>query len=203
MEGTRSDKSSPATYWSSKVPVPLLVLASGVALALLLTAANGLLIARNKALRRRLEGLMMSSFAPVGATLPELSGRSPDGTPLDIDLTQSAPLVLMLFEPACAVCDQNWPNWAKLISDPRIGRQCLLVSANQRIPPSYLESHNAAHSGALLGISPEIVRGFNLSSTPQTILVQRGRIVMIWPSVLSETNLKEIKAGLINLSEAN
>jgi hypothetical protein len=203
MEGSQPSNSSPKGFWSSSVSVGIPVLTGLVMLALVLTTADALLIAKNKALRRRVEGLIMASFAPVGATLPELSGKSVDGTPLDIDLVQSAPLILLLFEPSCAICDQNWPNWAKLTNDPQIGRQCLLVSANPKIPASYLERHQAGHRGALLGISPDIVRSFHLSSTPQTILVQSGRIVMTWPGVLSEADLREIKTGLMDLSEAN
>jgi hypothetical protein len=165
MEGSQPSNSSPRGFWSSSVPVGLPVLTSLVVLALILTTADALLIAKNKALRRRLENVMMSNFAPIGLTLPELAGKMPDGTPLDIDLVQSAPLVLLLFEPSCAICDQNWPNWAKLINDPQMGHQCLLVSANPKIPASYLESHQSGHRGALLGISPDIVRSFHLSST--------------------------------------
>jgi hypothetical protein len=203
MEADQSSKSVAIGYWSSSVPVGLPVLASVVVLALVLMVTNGLLIAKNRGLRRRLETVLMNGFAPVGATLPELLGRRVDGTPLDIDQSQSAPLVLLLFEPSCAICDQNWPNWAKLINDPQIGHQCLLLSANAKIPESYLESHNAGRHAALIGISPEIVRSFHLSATPQTILVEKGKVVKTWPSVLSEADLREIKTGLMDLNGAN
>jgi hypothetical protein len=203
MENSPAHDSSPKPSRISPVSISLPILAGVVVLALLLSVANALLVARNRSLQRKLEGVMMSTFAPVGSTFSEMSGRKPDGTPVDIDLAQSAPLVLLVFEPTCEVCEENWANWAKLISDPQVGRQCLLISAYPNIPPSYLESHHAAQRNAILGINPEIARSFHLLATPQTILVQKGRIVKTWPSVLSEADLKEIKTGLIDLSEAN
>jgi len=124
----------------------------------------------------------------------------PDGSPLGIDLMHSAPLILLVFNPDCAICEENWVHWDKLISDPRIGRQCLLLSTSPKLPSSYINKHPATQRSALLGLSAEIARSFNLASTPQTILVEHGKIVRTWPSVLSEDDVQEVKKNTITLS---
>jgi hypothetical protein len=199
---TYSIAATPGNSGASSITVSLPLLAAIALLAVGLTVADGILVARNRALQGELNRLMMTDLAPVGATLPTLSGKQPDGSPMEVDLAQSAPMLLFVFSPTCQVCEQNWPNWAKFIGDPDIGRQYLLLSAHRSIPATYLADHHAGTRVPLLGINPEIVRAFNLGATPQTLLVEKGRIVKAWPGVLSQSELKEIKNGLIDLSKA-
>jgi hypothetical protein len=186
----------------SAITVRLPVLAGIVFFGVLLIGTNTLLVLKNRGLEQQVQVLLSRDFAPVGADLPELSGSDLHGAPLKLDPTYSAPFVLLLFDTNCHICDQNWPAWDRLISDPQVRGHFFLASARRDVPESYLQEHHVPK--AMIGIDPLVARAFSLIATPQTILIEGGKIVGTWPGALSDKDITEIKNGLITrLSKAS
>lgn len=205
--GTGSTETKPearvsSVRWlSSSVTVPTPTIIFMLGLGLLLVVMTSVLIHRNETLRARLQRILAGNFAPIGSTFPpKLPGHRPDGSPFEIYLSGSAPLVLMLFDTDRAVCDQNWPQWERLINDTEVGRQCLFISTSSQISQAYIEKHPAMLHIPLLRISPVDAQSLNLNYTPQTILVERGRVIGTWPGVLSDSDMKEIRNQLLAVS---
>lgn len=175
-----------------------------VALGLILLSTTSALIYQNRVLRARLAGVLAIDFTPVGAVFPEtLAVHGLDGSPHTLSLRESAPIILMLFDTNCAVCEQNWPQWNRLIDDPEIGRQCFLISTRSEIPDAYIRQHPAMTHRTMVGISPLVASALHLGRTPQTILVDRGKVIAAWPNVLADADLNKIKYRLVAASSNN
>lgn len=137
---------------------------------------------------RRLEG-----FAKEGNTLPILSGHSIDGTPFAVLPTGTEKFLLMVFRQDCGYCNQNWPSWDRILADGDIRQSTVLYTTDDKIAAEYNQEHpNIVATKTLLGAAPKVTADLRLSATPQTLLVERGRITGIWPGVLSSDEVEQI-----------
>lgn len=201
LEAAQFQASAPRRVSSVSISLSALIVA--LILAVTLISMNTVLLLKNQALRKQLQSLLRRNFAPVGTTLEKITGHAPGGQPVDLDVEHSAPLIFMIFDPHCAVCDRNWPNWDKMMSDPQLQPQAVFLSAaGDELPDSYLEKHPVLRRKSVVGLDPNIIRSFNLSSSPQTFIVERGTIMQNWPSLLSDGDIREIKSELLKLNRS-
>ncbi len=174
-----------------------------VLLAACLLALNTLLLFKNADLSRRLQAALDHEFVPAGATLPSLSGIDITGKPMEISPAESAPFVILVFNTDCHVCDENWPAWDKLLNDPSIKHSFSFVSFRNDVPKSYLDQHHMSPRTTVIGLDAKVARSYNLVATPQTVLVESGRVVHTWPGALSDNDLSEIRTALTKAMKAS
>src|SRR5579872_4827383 len=130
-----------------KVQIVLLVLVIGFAVSML--ALNLKLSKRNSQLRAQLNAEFqrqaIEDSPATGWILPPLKGHDPKGNPLEVNLQNpGGKKVLLVFSPACEVCDENWPNWEKLVSNPDVSPHILPVSFVTSVTDNYLKQHQIA-----------------------------------------------------------
>ena len=172
-------------------------------LALLLVGSNVLLLIRystvQRALQEAVDEYRAANYAPAGRVLPILPGRNAAGESLSVDPSASGQFLLLLFDPFCRACDENWPRWKDLLNheETKYKRAVLFVSTSQIVPREYVENHEMQGSLILAGLADDLTNEFHLRRSPQTILVRRGRIVRSWGGVLSKTDLSEIQEALL------
>jgi len=136
-----------------------------------------------------------------GWTMPPLKGHDGKGLPLQVDL-QGKDRVLLLFSASCGVCDENWPNWQRLLADPSLSSQLVPISFDKSVADEYLKKHQISDREVLVGLDPDIVKSMRLGMTPQTIVVRQGKVEHSWVGRLSRSDLREIK-GLLNRESAS
>ena len=180
----------------ASVIVPRPVAAAMLMATTLLLALNILLLSKNEALTKRLQNLLNHDFTPVGVTLPELAGMDINGKPMAISPAGSATFVILAFNTDCHVCDENWPAWDRLVADPSMRHAFSFVSFRSDVSKSYLEQHHMNSRATVIGLDPGIARSYNLTATPQTILVKDGKVVNIWPGILTDRDVSEIRTAV-------
>jgi hypothetical protein len=179
-------------------------LSAGVLLILIaLAVINVTLQKRNTELARQIDfarTVLSAANAPKpGTTMPdELPVILPTGASGMLSLRYSAPrMVLLLFDPNCSACEDNWPYWDKLRNDENSGGAFLPVSTSQNISKAFLERHHIA--GAVVGVvNQSLQKSLNMAATPETILTENGIVRQTWFGVLSNDDVRAILNALKN-----
>ena len=178
-------------------------LSAGVLLILIaLATINMTLQKRNLELVRQVDferRVLSLAHAPKpGTMLPtELPVILPSGGPGMLNIHRSAPrIVLLLFNPSCSACEDNWPYWNKLRSDESSGAAFLPVSTSPNVTEQYRANHHIGSVVAL--VSQPLQKSLNMSATPQTILTENGIVRQTWFGVLSNDDVRAILNALKN-----
>jgi hypothetical protein len=176
-----------------------LVFVIGFAISML--ALNLHLSKRNSQLRAQLNAEFqrqaIEDSPAQGWVLPTLKGKDPQGSPMEVNLQSAGgKKVLLVFSPTCGVCDENWPNWDKLTGNPQISSRLLPVSFVTSVPQDYLKEHRIADRPVLVALDPETAGRMRLIVTPQTILVNDGKVEHSWVSRLSDSDIRQITSAL-------
>lgn len=146
---------------------------------------------RNAQLSEHLRILESSKGLSVGTALPEVKGADVTG-PWSVDLTTGGRRAILIFDPICKACEQNWPSWERLLSDKEISDRLLPISITPSLPPAFLAKHHVPEGKAYIGLDPD----FKLEATPLTILQRNGFVEKTWVGVLSSSELKELTSAL-------
>jgi len=159
-----------------------------VGFAVLLSAANLLLIRQSRNLQARLQSVRKELEIQPGNTVPALSGKDPQGNPLVIGYGQDKKqTVLMVFSPECGVCEVNWPNWDRAIRTADAnGDRVVGVNLAPALSQKYLDQHGLRDHSVIAEADASAVFGYNLRFTPQTIVVGAdGKVQWVWTGVLN------------------
>lgn len=166
------------------------------ACCVVLLAANLALIYQNQQLKAQLSLPPPALEAAAGAQMPDLRGFDPDGKPVEVLYGNDPRKVLVLvFSPTCAFCDQNWPKWEQVISslDRSVVRPVGVdVSSTAQAP--FLSQHQLTGLPVFVKVDPRAMVNYRFQLTPQTILVDRaGKVEKVWTGVLNDSAVADLK----------
>ena len=142
---------------------------------LLLVVSNVLLARRIAQMRKIDDQLNASNKLEPGSAVPPLIGYDVAGNKLTYDYgTDPRDTVLMVFSPGCHACDENWPNWTRLIKELN-SQSTRLVIANVAsglpVTSEYIARHEIGGIPLIAEVSPESMQAYRMIYTPQTILI--------------------------------
>ncbi len=109
-----------------------------------MVATSVLLVRQNRDLAARLEAYYSSIELPQGARVPPLVGIDRNGQELFIDSAEEEdPVLVLVFSPTCAACDENWPSWYPLVVLQREECQSSVVAMDISgdVRDDYLQTH--------------------------------------------------------------
>jgi peroxiredoxin len=164
-----------------------------------LLAANIALIRQNSQLKSQLSLPPPALEAAPGAQMPDLRGFDPTGKPVEVLYGKDTRKVLVLvFSPTCAFCDQNWPRWQQIISSlDHSAVRPVAVDVTSTASTEFVSQHHLTELPVLLRVDPRAIVNYRLQLTPQTILVDHdGKVEKVWTGVLNDSSLAELKQRL-------
>jgi hypothetical protein len=186
-----------------EIRVSVFLLAGVFLILIALGMINLRLQKRNTELGRQIEftrTVLAAAEGPRPGTIfpAEIPAIAPTGGSAKINIPSSIPkVVILLFEPNCTACEDNWRYWDKLRNEENAGGGFLPVSTSQNISKAYLEKHHIARS--FIGVVNEALqKSLNIHATPQTILVENGIVRRVWFGVLSNDDVRDILNALKN-----
>jgi hypothetical protein len=169
-----------------------------VALCILLLASNVVLLKRARIIDQNNEALKHFALeVKRGTHVPPIEGLDPDGRWASVGFQEGRPLVVLVFSPRCAFSDKNWANWSVLA--PVIDRRAraVYVDVSKTADRSYLSTHPTGRAPVVVKPDAKAISSYNLSMTPQTILVDGdGTVQKVWSGVLGDEDLADIQARL-------
>jgi hypothetical protein len=170
-----------------KKSLAFLLLAFGI----LLIVSNVLLARRIAQMRKIDDQLNASNKLEPGSAVPPLIGYDVAGNKLTYDYgTDPRDTVLLVFSPGCHACDENWPNWTRLIKGLN-SQSTRLVIANVAsglpVTSEYIARHEIGGVPLIAEVSPESMQAYRMIYTPQTILVGRdGKVRKVQTGAFSD-----------------
>jgi hypothetical protein len=165
----------------------VLFLVAGLALV-----ASNLLLARRLGQLQRLDDLLnTSNKLQPGSLVPSLVGYDLAGKKVSYSYGEdSRDTLLLILSPGCHACDENWPNWTRLIQSLNSHDTRLVVANITADPPitsDYIARHGIAGVALIAEMSAESAQAYRLSYTPQTILIGRdGRVRKVYTGMLRD-----------------
>jgi peroxiredoxin len=169
-----------------------------VGCCLLLLAANIALIHQNSQLKARLALPPAALEAAAGAQMPDLHGFDSAGKPVEVAYGKDPRKVLvMVFSPTCAFCDENWPKWEQVIASlDRSAVRPVGVDVTSTANASFLSQHPSGLP-VFVKVDPQATVNYRFQLTPQTILLDSaGKVEKVWTGVLTDSAVTELKQRL-------
>jgi AhpC/TSA family len=166
---------------------------------LLLLAVNIALIRQNQQLKAQLSLPPPALEASAGTQMPDLKGFGPDGKPVEVLYGKDPRKVLVLvFSPTCAFCEENWPKWERVISSlDRSMVRPVGVDVTSTAQAPFLAQHQLTGLPVFVKVDPTAVVNYRFQLTPQTILVDHaGKVEKVWTGVLNDSAVTELKQRL-------
>jgi len=175
------------------------------ACCIILLATNIALIHQNRQLKAQLSQPPPALEAAAGTQMPDLRGFDPDGKPVEVLYGKDPRKVLVLvFSPTCAFCEQNWPKWEQVISslDRGVVRP-VGVDVTSTATAPFLTQHQLTALPVFLKVDPQATVNYRFQLTPQTILVDRaGKVEKVWTGVLNDSAVADLKQRLADSKTA-
>lgn len=166
---------------------------TAVSIAALVTI-NCLLLWRNRELHGRLSEANRRTALEiaVGSHVPAVRGYDASGVLRDIALTQEYTLLLS-FSPHCPYCDENWPQWDRLVKTAAESRtNVLALNLASSVSSEYAAMH-LRRIQVLSQMDPRTIKALHLRLTPQTLLLDSAaRVVGVWTGRLSDADVSAI-----------
>lgn len=173
---------------------------------LLLLAVNIALIHQNSRLKAQLSLPPPSLEAVKGAQMPDLRGFDLTGKPVEVLYGKDQRKVLVLvYSPTCAFCDENWPRWQQLISSlDRSAVRPVAVDVTSSSTATFISQHQLAELPVFQKVDPHDVVDYRFQLTPQTILLDsEGKVEKVWTGVLTDSTVAELKQRLAGSKTAS
>lgn len=171
-------------------PLPVALAILGAALIF----SDLYLIAKNRELAAALGVKYAALQAAPGAAVPALRGKTLAGEDATFAWSGRKDHLLMVFEPGCGFCAENWPRWDFLLQ--RVDQSKLglaLVQLSGRASKRYLEAHEAGGVSFLAQVDPADVVPYKFRLVPQTILIgSDARVMRVWTGVLQPQDVEYI-----------
>ncbi len=144
-------------------------------LCISLFITNILLMKRLSELKRFNDALSVPTKLQIGAVVPSFVGYDGAGRKVSYDYgVDTRKTVLLILSPTCHACDENWPNWNRLISMLDLSKiRLVIANINTTAPVStnYVSKHGISNIPLLSETSPETMAAYKLGYTPQTIVI--------------------------------
>ena len=161
-----------------------------------LLAANIALIHQNRGLKAQLSLPPPTLEVAVGVQVPDLRGFDLSGKPLEVLYGKDPRKVLVfVFSPTCAFCDDNWSNWQQVIT--ALNHEAVrpvAVDVTSTVNSLFLAKHQLADVPVLVQVDPRATLSYRFHLTPQTILIdQTGKVEKVWTGILNDSAVAELK----------
>jgi hypothetical protein len=172
------------SYTISK-PLALLFLFCGITL----TVTNVVMAHRLSKVHQFGDLLNAANKLHIGAKVPQLVGYDLDGKKITYDYgVDSRDTLLLILSPGCHACDENWPNWTRLIHSVD-SKSVRLIIANVTytfpMTKEYVTQHGIAAIPVLSEVNAESMQAYHFGYTPQTLLIG------------SNGEVKKVETGLL------
>jgi hypothetical protein len=166
-----------------------------------LVVTNFRLATQKRQLESQIDAFFRSIELPTGGRVPPLVGVERGGDTLVIDsATDTDPVLVLVFSPTCPACDENWPNWDALIpATDRQGGTVVPVDITGAVQEDYLEAHELESLPVVQSLSPETAMAYGFRFTPQTLILERGRVAASWTGVLRPSDV-EAAANILGVT---
>lgn len=187
-------------WFTQRVEVINALIAGIVLLASALVAANWALLARVRSLDRALAESQRARYPSVGLALPRLSGLSPEGTLLDLEVGgDGRGTLLFVFSSSCPLCEANWPFWERLgrnVPDRRY--RLVYVNLTDSLRADYRARHYFRPSAPIIGtLDPRHAVVYNLTISPLLLLVgDDGVVSHVWVGRSDESDQADVERVL-------
>ncbi len=114
------------------------------------------------------ENQIISQAPMPGQLVPLIQGISlKNKQPLAVKLSSSPRLVLLVFRQGCKFCEDNWKNWNELFGSTKPEVPLYMITSDESLSGAYIDQHSLVkQSDVLLGVDPEVLRAFDVTSTP-------------------------------------
>jgi AhpC/TSA family len=171
--------------------VVLLSLACGITLVV----SNTLLASRVAQLRRLDDFFNRSNKLQPGDRVPPLVGYDVTGKKMSYEYgsADARDTLLLVLSPTCHACDDNWPNWTRMVRELKSQNMRLLIAniaAASPLTSDYLAKHEVATASVVAEVSAESMEAYKLAYTPQTILIAPdGKVLKVRTGMLKEGDL--------------
>lgn len=170
------------------------MLTAGIALLL---ASNIVLLRTNHNLAVEYDGLRSQMLLPAGYHAPTLRGKFPDGK--DAALAYGIDrryTILLVYSPACPICEDNWDNWDEIINRSDSGVRIAAVDLSNITRPDYISAHKMERMPIIQHLDAASMLDYRLRKTPETIVIDPvGAVVGSWIGALDRKAVREILAA--------
>ena len=140
-----------------------------------------------------------------GVQLPPLRGTDREGAPLTVTYDDPSRLTLVyVFSPACHYCNENWPNWSRLMSKARPEAvRIVAVDITGRSTADYIAQHHLEGLPLFRGVDYATLAAYNILAVPATLLVRPdGTVERSWKGVLSPEALGVLELAVQSMPES-
>lgn len=152
---------------------------------------NFRLAEQNRELVAQVDGFYRSISLPEGAQVPALVGTDRQDREVILDpASEERPALVLVFSPFCPACDDNWPRWQPLIETQRFtGGRIVPVDITGAVSEEYLAAHGIDSVPIVSDVTAETNMAYRFRFTPQTLILDKGRVVAGWTGVLTEEDV--------------
>ncbi len=162
----------------------------------LLLVSNGIMFLGNRRLVDTITDIHSQIDLPLGAKMPALHGKTLDNADVAIGFgdRDKRGTLLLIYSPACPVCEENWPNWTRLISNKFSSNfRIIAIDLANITRADYIDAHNMRRLMILRNMDPQTILAYRLRMTPDTILLNHSGVVKgSWTGVLSTDAVDKI-----------
>jgi hypothetical protein len=180
-----------------RTSIPLALIAFGFALSV---AANVLLWRAAHTLAAQYNEYRSEAEAgpPSGVQLPPLIGKGVSGEPLRIDYQATEYTLLLIFNPTCPYCIQNWPHWSRLQALIRPGISRLVaVDLTGRSDAEYRRIHRLEAVPFFTALDYATTAAYKIELVPTTMLIRAdGTLQHTWIGVLDPDAIAALETVL-------
>lgn len=168
------------------------------AIAIGLFCLDAALVLQNRTLKRELRSGGTSLAPPLGATVPGISGVDLAGHPVTLTPSSGKSLLLFVFSPDCAVCDQTWPKWEVLL--PKIDTRrfsAVFASSGPGLTRAFASEHGISGYPVLRAVDPATVIALNLRLAPKVLeFTPQGKLHAAWVGGLDRDSFDHMAGEL-------
>ena len=173
---------------------------------LTMMVTNVALVRQNRALKASRPGLQRGLELQRGRTVPGFEGMDAAGNRIQVHYNEDQRKTLLLvFSPGCRFCRENMPGW-RALTQALDQTRCRPVAVSLLAPGTreYLDEYGFVDLPAIAEIDPKARVEYNLTLSPQTIVIDPSGVVeKVWNGLLTEDSIREIESVLgINLTNA-
>lgn len=112
----------------------------------------------------------------AGATVPPIVGVDLAGKRLVLDVgSLKEPRLMLVFSPTCPVCDDNWPQWSRIMQAVA-SEKVVAVDLSGRSDAEYFKRHGIIDAMHLAKVDPQSIIDYRFRFTPQTIVLKEGKV---------------------------
>jgi hypothetical protein len=167
------------------------VLTAGIAMLLV---SNIVLLRSNHKLAAAYNDLSSQMLLPAGYHVPILRGKFSNGS--DALLTYGVDrryTILLVYSPACPICEDNWDNWDEIVNRSDSGVRIAAIDLSNLTRADYISAHKMDRIQVIQNLDAASMLDYRLRKTPETIVINPvGVVVGSWIGALDKKAVREI-----------